>query len=232
MSVGTRLGIDETGEMADTEITLGTGKLLGMFFALAVVCALFFGLGFNLGRGSAPQPDPNVAAAAPTSTTKGGDSKPSAAHALSSVPCPAGQICSDSAATETTTPSSVPPEGVEVPATTASTAAATSTAPVTQPNSVSEGAQPTTTTGNTTPPNANPAAVSTTTFVVQVAAVSRREDADALTIALRKKSYPAFVVSDLPDKLYHIQVGPFEDRKAAIDARDRLSADGYNPIIK
>jgi cell division septation protein DedD len=67
---------------------------------------------------------------------------------------------------------------------------------------------------------------------VQVAAVSRREDADALTIALRKKSYPAFVVSDLPDKLFHIQVGPFEDRKQASDTRDKLTADGYNPIIK
>ena len=229
MSVGTRLGIDQTAEMTDTEITLGTGKLLGMFFALAVICALFFGLGFNLGRSSSPQPDPNVAAAAPTSPTKGGEGKPPAARALGSIPCPAGQICSDSAATETTTPSTVPPEGVEAPATTASTAAgATSTTPATQANSDTAP----TTTGTTTPPNANPATVPSTSFVVQVAAVSRREDADALTIALRKKNYPAFVVSDLPDKLYHIQVGPFDDRKAAMDARDKLSADGYNPIIK
>ena len=38
----------------DTEITLGTGKLLVLFFSLVVVCALFFGLGFSLGRSAAP----------------------------------------------------------------------------------------------------------------------------------------------------------------------------------
>src|SRR5437016_12550338 len=38
----------------DTEITLGTGKLLGIFFSLAILCAVFFTLGYMLGRGSAP----------------------------------------------------------------------------------------------------------------------------------------------------------------------------------
>jgi len=41
----------ETGEaVQDTEITLGTGKLLIAFFGLAVLCAVFFTLGFMLGR--------------------------------------------------------------------------------------------------------------------------------------------------------------------------------------
>src|SRR3974390_3862542 len=34
----------------DTEITLGTGRMLALFFALVVVCALFFAVGFSLGR--------------------------------------------------------------------------------------------------------------------------------------------------------------------------------------
>jgi len=37
----------------DTEITLGTGKMLALFFGLVALCGLFFGLGFSLGRGSA-----------------------------------------------------------------------------------------------------------------------------------------------------------------------------------
>ena len=37
----------------DTEITLGTGKMLALFFSLVALCGLFFGLGFSLGRGSA-----------------------------------------------------------------------------------------------------------------------------------------------------------------------------------
>jgi hypothetical protein len=36
----------------DTEITLGTGKMLTLFFGLVALCGLFFGLGFSLGRGS------------------------------------------------------------------------------------------------------------------------------------------------------------------------------------
>src|SRR5712671_4669243 len=36
----------------DTEITLGTAKLLGLFFGLVMVCAVFFALGYTLGRRS------------------------------------------------------------------------------------------------------------------------------------------------------------------------------------
>src|ERR1700683_4924930 len=36
----------------DTEITLGTAKLLGLFFGLVIICAVFFALGYTLGRKS------------------------------------------------------------------------------------------------------------------------------------------------------------------------------------
>src|SRR5579863_5495397 len=36
----------------DTEITLGTAKLLALFFGLVVICAVFFALGYTLGRKS------------------------------------------------------------------------------------------------------------------------------------------------------------------------------------
>src|SRR5262252_8127557 len=38
----------------DTEITLGTGKLLGIFFLLTAICAVFFTMGYLLGRSSTP----------------------------------------------------------------------------------------------------------------------------------------------------------------------------------
>ena len=41
-----------TATSQDTEITLGTGKMLTLFFALVAICAVFFGLGFSLGRTS------------------------------------------------------------------------------------------------------------------------------------------------------------------------------------
>ena len=43
----------------DTEITLGTAKLLTLFFGLVVVCAVFFALGYTLGR-SVPNIDKRI----------------------------------------------------------------------------------------------------------------------------------------------------------------------------
>jgi cell division septation protein DedD len=97
---------------------------------------------------------------------------------------------------------------------------------------------------NAAPTNANtaqtPAATTadpsttlpTAAYFVQVAAVSKQEDADALVDALKKKQYPAFVAPVTADKLCRVQVGPFSDNKDAEAMRLRLVADGYSPIVK
>ncbi len=41
-------------ETQDTEITLGTGKLLGIFFGLVTICAVFFTMGYMLGHSATP----------------------------------------------------------------------------------------------------------------------------------------------------------------------------------
>ena len=69
--------------------------------------------------------------------------------------------------------------------------------------------------------------------MVQVAAVSKQEDAEILGAALRKKQYPVLVVSNVAgDSLFHVQVGPFNDQKEAESMRSRLASDGYNAIVK
>ena len=70
-------------------------------------------------------------------------------------------------------------------------------------------------------------------FMVQVAAVSRQDDAEALASALRKKQYPVFVMPGTgTDKLLHVQVGPFAQLKDAEAMKAKLAADGYNAIVK
>jgi len=69
-------------------------------------------------------------------------------------------------------------------------------------------------------------------YMVQVAAVSKQEDADILVNALRKKQYPVFVANLPSDPLFHVQVGPFSDPKEAEAMRSRLAGDGYNAIVK
>src|SRR5882724_3663097 len=52
----------------DTEITLGTGKMLVLFFGLVALCAVFFGMGYSLGKSSAkPTGDGQAAAGVPSS---------------------------------------------------------------------------------------------------------------------------------------------------------------------
>jgi cell division septation protein DedD len=74
--------------------------------------------------------------------------------------------------------------------------------------------------------------VATGNFVVQVAAVSHEEDAQLLVSALRAKGYPVSAHADTGDKFFHIQVGPYTNMKDATAAKQKLVADGYQPIIK
>src|SRR5689334_19491462 len=55
----------------DTEVTLGTGRLLALFFGLVVVCALFFSVGFSLGRKAVPEAVTTTAPTPPIATTTG-----------------------------------------------------------------------------------------------------------------------------------------------------------------
>src|SRR5512143_1962766 len=77
----------------DREITLGTGKLLGLFFVVVAVCAVFFGLGYLLGRPAA-SPAPAATEAVPQAAPTSGAPKPSAAKP--------GETKADAAAPSTT----------------------------------------------------------------------------------------------------------------------------------
>src|SRR5271156_5748735 len=58
---------EEEIEGKASEITLSTASLLGIFFGLVLVCGVFFGFGYSIGRGTGtaaqPRPVPNQSAA-------------------------------------------------------------------------------------------------------------------------------------------------------------------------
>jgi len=191
----------------DTEITLGTGKLLFLFFAVVGVCALFFAMGYSLGRRS----EPTLAAgsAAITPQTSSNPSKTSS----TAVPQPAMTFYK--AVEQKQARPELPPAADK---------------------KTDSGATPATTQPNQPParPAADPATtLPTSGYFVQVAAVSKREDADALVEALKKKEYPAFVATQsTTDKLFRVQLGPFAEVKDAEAMRTKLVGDGYSPILK
>jgi cell division septation protein DedD len=183
----------------DREISLGPGTILGIFFALALLCACFFGFGYSVGRRSAQSASvqPVVTSTTPTS----GAAKPAAG-------------------------SSVPPAPV-------------TTAPVQAPNLPADamivGDRPTLTPSPTAQPAPAPPAAAINpagSFMVQVAAVSSQEIADIEVSALKKDGYSVVIRHEPTDKLLHVQIGPFADRKEAEAMRQKVIADGFNAIVK
>jgi DedD protein len=213
----------------DTEITLGTGKLLGLFFLLAAICAVFFSIGYSLGKNTgreqALNDQPATAATEPAAIASGGSqNKPSAIVAVKAEAEPAppeqpaasnpqGNLTFYKAVQQTDDSTQLPPPApASAPAAPKSAAAAGPAAQVTHPAPV-------------TGPG---------TIVVQIAAISREDDAVALAGALRKKNYNVFVVNNpvTNDKLYHVQVGPFTSIRDAEAMKAKLIGEGYNPIVK
>ncbi len=204
----------------DTEITLGTGRMLGIFFSFVLVCAFFFAIGFSLGRkttmagaGSllnAPSMTPATIVRPSAVKNQGAQPGPQSSSSSNSNDFSfykaVGEKKADSALTPQDTAAqnskTQPPAG----------SAATPDAPV---SAVMDGA---------------PAGAA---YYVQVAAVTRQEDADALVEALKMKQYPAFTASNASvDKFYRVQIGPYADFKDADAMRTRLIGDGYSPIVK
>ena len=194
----------------DTEITLGTGKLLVLFFGLVGVCALFFALGYSLGRKSEPSAAMNAPASPQLSSNTG---KASGSAANSAQPMTFYKAVEQKDANAELTPAA--------DAKTETTAAATNSTTTATPAS----------TGAT---NAGDSAMlPTSAYFVQVAAVSKQEDAEALVDALKKKEYPAFVAAQVAtDKLFRVQLGPYPEAKEAEAMRTKLVGDGYSPILK
>jgi DedD protein len=185
----------------DTEITLGTGKMLALFFGLVALCGVFFGMGYKLGKGSVAAPTAGGASAAPAASTSG--ARPSAVKTNSTANAPAADVAFYRSSGQNTASGTQATGGTQAP--------------------------PAGTADN--PPPEVAAAPSQNAYYVQVAAVSKQDDGEALVDALKKKQYPAFASAG-PDKLFHVQVGPFSDVKSAEDMRAKLVSDGYNPILK
>jgi cell division septation protein DedD len=204
-----------TTAQQDTEITLGTGRMLGLFFAFVLVCAVFFAIGFSLGRKTASAGAGRLPGAA--AGTSAAVVRPSAAKNDAPQKTPqSGDFSFYKAVGEKNANSALAPQ--DATAAPANPAAAT---PVKAGADAASGA-----------PASSTTASSTSSYYVQVAAVTRQEDADALVEALKKKEYPAFANNASVDKYYRVQVGPYADFKDAEAMRARLVSDGYNPIVK
>ncbi|MGC8548578.1 MAG: SPOR domain-containing protein [Acidobacteriaceae bacterium] len=226
MSFRNRFDDEDEEDRKDTEITLGLGSLLGIFFGLVLLCGLFFGFGYSLGHGHTAVQHINPSAATPetpsTPALATGGSKPAAQQLAPPPPAPADPNAAQTATT--TTPAG---DTATTPAQSANQQPAATPQP--QQTATPQAAQQVV--QNTVP--ATPAQTAAAhQYMVQVAAVSRPQDASVLVAALEQRGFHAVTRTDSQDHLMHVQIGPFPTAAAANQVRSRLMADGYNAILK
>jgi cell division septation protein DedD len=199
------------------EIQLNGKQLVFMFMAVTVVAVVIFLCGVMVGRGvRAPraieQADAAIEAPADPTAAVQTSSPPSSADA----PAPSAPVSSPEKLTyadrlSTTTP---PPETLREPV----LQEAKAPAPVKTPPPIPAPAPPA---AKTSKPAASESAGG---FVVQVAAVKERSEADTIAKRLASRGFPSFVTAPSAGaaRVYRVRVGKYNDRREAESIARRL----------
>ena len=246
---------DEDGQQesrSDADLTLGMGSLLSIFFGVVLICGIFFGFGYSMGRrnahasatpaatlpaavASSPLPENDLSGAPPkpqqpdnasdntNSAADAGKAQSSAKHgaqdeaesskAAKASATPPGQAKT----TRVVEPATADPSLTAVPFSHRAPLPTKPHAGISAPLAQAPGDSP---------------IVPGQPIMVQIAAVSRQEDAEVLAGALRKRGFNPSVHPGTADKFFHVQVGPFADKTQAETMKQHLLADGYNAIVK
>lgn len=208
-------GAPKKGGGGGREMVMESRHLLGVFLGIVVLCGVFFTLGYVMGR---TQYDTSVRAATASRPKPAAELVP-ATDTKPNTPVPTSSDWNFYRAGEAkSAPAPLKPEPVPTKPSTISSASAK---PAAKPASIGKSSR------LNKPPLIPRGAV-----VLQVAALTRENDALALADALQQKEYPAFVLGPAGDNLYRVQVGPFADSGSADRARRSLERDGFKAITK
>ncbi len=206
------------------DLVLGLPALLGIFLAVALICAVCFGFGYSSSH-RIQSPPRQLAAAVP-------ETRPEP------VPMPSPEPAEDNPA-ESAYPTPAPQAGPEVPAPQPQpTRRALKPTPGITEQAPSESSVPAQ--GPVAEQEARPLpalsqqspALAGAGLMVQIAAVTRAADAQTLANALRHDGFDAVVRTATEDRYFHVQIGPFSSAQAAKAVRTRLADSGYNAFIK
>ena len=200
------------------ELVLGNKQLLSLFFLVVVLFAVFFSLGFMVGKSVSP----GQTLAAQPSGTPPASSSPSAAPPLPE-PGPSKEV-----------PAPAPPPGERPgPAPAETQPARTEPVAVAQAPADRPAAAEAKPQANEPPasPDAS-AAVIAREMHLQIAAVHVKDDAEVLVENLRKKGYPVVLYPDPRDGWFRVLVGPFANERVAKEMKAMLEHDGYKSILK
>jgi DedD protein len=247
---------DREEPKSDADLTLGIGSLLSIFFGVVLICGIFFGFGYSMGRRNArttvapaatvppqtlaatsPLPENELSGAPlkPVEPDSGGafpadDKNPAPNTNSADTKAPASSSTPAPAVAKHPAPAAAPPKAAHV-----AESATTDTSLNAVPSTHHAPPAPKPHAGVMAPLTQAPGdatIVPGQPIMVQIAAVSRQEDAEVLAGALRKRGFNPSVRPGNGDKFFHVQVGPFTDKTQAETIKQHLLADGYNAIMK
>jgi cell division septation protein DedD len=177
-----------------------------------------------MGRKSAQAANADTVAAN-ADTSSNGSAKPAAGSLASQPSEPAAQPVADNSAAPVVVQTQPASGASTTPPSTSKNAA-------TAADGMMVGDKPPTSNQQPATSNQQPAISPSGTIMVQIAAVSSQDVADILLASLKKKGYSVSVRHEPQDKLLHVQIGPFANRKDAEVMQQRVLADGFNAIVK
>lgn len=221
--------------MADEPEGVSSRQLLAAFFAVVVLCAVFFSLGFFLGHRER-SPDSSLATEQVPSSSSDAPSAVNTPEQPATSDRPAGSAAGGSSdqGTSGSASSANASPGSSVDSSTVGTPGATvHEEPVNgQAAARSATAQPVAL--QTTSP-ASPGKVPSGPLV-QVAALTNQQDANDMVGVLQSRGYHALVLTPqearATDDLFRVVAGPYQTRAEAEQARKRLAAAGFKPFLR
>jgi DedD protein len=216
-----------SGKRGGADRVLESRHLVGLFLGVVLLCAVFFTLGYVMGR--TQYGGPVHAAEAMGKLISPSSSPASVKPKPAEAPAPPAKSEWDFYTKDSRQPEPAPKAAASKPAVAAPIPAVATKKP---------GAPPAATTTPVAASPAKPAArfdapkLPKGAIVVQVAALTRETDALAMADTIQQKRFPAFVVTPTTDNFYRVQVGPYADEKSADAAKHSLEQVGFKPIIK
>lgn len=212
------------GKRGAGERVLESKHVIGLFLLMLLFSGVFFTLGYVMGRN---QYDGQVSAAIT-------NSRPPERGPV--VPAPKQKAEAPPAATESdpatsgnnsdwefygsNKPAKGEPHLEPVPK-------ASATPPASKTVSTRTKVEPATPAAKSSKPVTNAPLIPNGVLVLQVAALTKQDDALSIASSLQKKHFAAYVQKPQKDKFYRVQVGPFKEKKAAEAAKKGLESEGF-----
>lgn len=210
---GSRMWAMQRSADGQYELILENRQVLTIFFVVVVLCGVFFGLGYIVGKNTMGYMPPAEAAA------------PSGARKSASPPAPgAAEQPSPASGADT---AQNPQE-----ASAASDASATPAAADGKPSRSEPAGAAQVKPVSTASAPASSGVAGGESVSLQVAALSKKEDADSLLSTLKKRGFPATLITSPADRLFRVQIGPFSSTAEVEEMKARLEREGFKAITK